>query len=698
MCRPGWWFVLLLLLFPTAASAIQLHWSTGADTLTFASATRCTLVVQADSSEGRLPTGWRLLWLADSSGVNFLAADSLAACQADTARVSTIDPPSTPADSAAHQTTASFCSAGSTAATTACFVLDQPGGSRGRLKVVAIDPTDPDSSHVIESPEVTYNGGVGGTYGATILRAASTHQSAQLQVSVVGSGLSSAHSLRITAPDHLWSVPLGIVQQTDSSLTASAEVPAALPAGLLQAGSAATTFSLATLAADEIATMEASLPDTILFRDPDWFLGWYPKDFAFYYNLVPTSDPLHPWKGLFHLVYIRAKAGASASDSALAHAWSEDLRNWRVDTHAFAPRHDGGWDDQKVWAPSIVQVGNLYYMFYTGVDATNDQRIGYATTSLLDTTNTVWQRQSNWVYSADSTGWADATSEGWDPPQQQFRDPWVMLDPDNPGRYLLFNVGQDKNYGADRRMVVGGARNRSGTMERWEDQGSYRATDYNHTAVTSVESPLVARDSSGTGAWRIYFANAWWDLPGYNSTFFVTESPGFSVADTTLGRWPGRDSLYYYLGNNPSVVAWQASEHLQFGNIHLFAGWNGSGIAITRTYWNGNNFVIGYPDLTAVEGDAPRDGVRFFVADLRPGTPSIRFVLDSLVPITPRLVVYDLAGRRVKTLTDGRALQGRQEIRWDGRDGQGTRVATGMYFARLTGAGAARVLRVPLVR
>lgn len=696
LCRIRWLLVLMLCV-PQTSSALQLRWISGGSDLTFTSATRCTLVVQADSAEVTLPGQWRLLWLADSSGVNFVAVDSLAACQADTARVSTIDPPSTPADSAAHQITARFCSGGSAVGTIAYYVLDQPGESKGRLKVVAIDPTDPDSNRVIESPEVTYNGGVEGTYGATILRATSTHETAELRVTAVGSGLSSASSLRITAPDYLWSVPLEIAEQTDSSLTASAYVPAVLPAALVQAGSAASTISLAPLAADQIVTELASLPDTILFRDPDRLEGWYPKDFAFFHTTVPTSNPLRPWKGLFHLIYIRAKFNTPGSDSTLGHAWSEDLRNWRVNKHAFGPRRNGGWDDKAVWAPSIVQVGNLYYMFYTGVDSTNNQRIGYATTSLLDTTNTVWQRQSNWVYSADSTGWADPDGQGIGG-QQQFRDPWVMPDPDSTGRFLLFNVGQDKNYGVAVRMVVGVARNRPGTLARWRNQGSYRATDYNQTRVTSVESPLVARDSSGTGAWRIYFANAWWDAPGYNSTYFVTQSPGFSVADTTLGRWPGRDSLYYYLGNNPSVVRWQASEHLQIGNVHLFAGWNGLGIAITRTYWNGNNFVIGYPDLTAVEGDAPRDGVRFFVADLRPGTPSIRFVLDSPAPITPRLVVYDLAGRRVRTLADGRALQGRQEIRWDGRDGQGTRVATGMYFARLTGAGAPQVLRVPVVR
>jgi len=688
------WVLVLVLFVPQAASALQLRWSSGSTDLAFTTATRCTLFVQAGSAEVALPGQWRLLWLADSSGVNVVAVDSLAACQADTAKVSTIDQPSTPADSAANQITAHFCSAGGAAATTAYFVLDQPGGSEGRLKVVAMDPTDPDSSRVVESNEVTYNGGVDGTYAPTILRASSIHQSAQLQVTAVGTGLSSARSLRITAPDYLWSVHLGIVEQTDSSLTATADVPAASPAALLETGNSGNAVSLAPFAADAIATVDASLPDTILFRDPN-APTVYPKDFAFFYNVVPTANPQNPWRGLFHLIYIRHNQSYSgdAAESTLAHAWSQDLRSWRVDKRAFLP--NTGWDAKHVWAPSIVQTGNLYYMFYTGVDANGNQRIGYATTALLDTSNTQWTRSSTWVYSADSTGWADPTGQGISG-QQQFRDAWVMPDPDNAGRYLLFNVGEDKNYGAAVRMVVGVARNRSGTLARWEDLGSYRATDYSHTRITRDESPLVVRDSSGTGAWRIYFANADYDPQGFKSTYFSTQAAGYSIADTTVGRWPGLDSLYYYLGNNPDVVGWQACEHLKYGNMHLFAAYNGDGIGITRTYWNGNNFVIGYP--LAVDGGGPQNGLRFFLSELRPGAQIVRFEIESPAWVTPRLVVYDLAGRRVMTLTDGRALQGRQEMQWDCRDEQGVRVPTGMYFARLTGAGEPRVLRVPVVR
>lgn len=180
--RVHWYhFVSMLLLVPRLSSAIQLTWSGGGSDLTFLSATRCTLVVQAGSAEVRLPGEWRLMWIADSSGVNLVAADSLAACQTDTAQASTIDPPSTVADSAAHQFTAHFCSGGSAQASVAYFILDQPGGSHGRLKVVALDPADPDSDRVIESNEVTYNGGVEGDYAPVILHASGVHQSLQIQ-------------------------------------------------------------------------------------------------------------------------------------------------------------------------------------------------------------------------------------------------------------------------------------------------------------------------------------------------------------------------------------------------------------------------------------------------------------------------------------------------------------------------------------
>lgn len=48
-----------------------------------------------------------------------------------------------------------------------------------------------------------------------------------------------------------------------------------------------------------------------------------------------------------------------------------------------------------------------------------------------------------------------------------------------------------------------------------------------------------------------------------------------------------------------------------------------------------------------------------------------------------RLSVYDLMGRRVRTLWDGSAPVGETQVTWDGIDGRGHNVAAGMYMVRL---------------
>ena len=48
------------------------------------------------------------------------------------------------------------------------------------------------------------------------------------------------------------------------------------------------------------------------------------------------------------------------------------------------------------------------------------------------------------------------------------------------------------------------------------------------------------------------------------------------------------------------------------------------------------------------------------------------------------LVVYNILGQKVKTLVDGPKAPGRYKVEWDGTDGEGLRVASGVYFFRLT--------------
>ena len=62
-----------------------------------------------------------------------------------------------------------------------------------------------------------------------------------------------------------------------------------------------------------------------------------------------------------------------------------------------------------------------------------------------------------------------------------------------------------------------------------------------------------------------------------------------------------------------------------------------------------------------------------------------------------RLVVFDLAGRRIRTLASGPRVAGDHQAVWSGRDDQGRRVASGVYLVRLVVDGESHARRVVLV-
>jgi hypothetical protein len=56
--------------------------------------------------------------------------------------------------------------------------------------------------------------------------------------------------------------------------------------------------------------------------------------------------------------------------------------------------------------------------------------------------------------------------------------------------------------------------------------------------------------------------------------------------------------------------------------------------------------------------------------------------------------VYDVTGRRIRVLFASDLLAGFYEVRWDGRDVVGRRVASGVYFARLESSGTTSVRKL----
>jgi hypothetical protein len=99
------------------------------------------------------------------------------------------------------------------------------------------------------------------------------------------------------------------------------------------------------------------------------------------------------------------------------------------------------------------------------------------------------------------------------------------------------------------------------------------------------------------------------------------------------------------------------------------------------TKWN-------YPctDVSVEDGETHLSGPVDFLYASRPnpfrGTATIRFTLASEGPV--KIAIYDVSGRLVRTLCDGKAPSGENALTWDGYDNAGDRASGGIYWMEMT--------------
>ena len=62
------------------------------------------------------------------------------------------------------------------------------------------------------------------------------------------------------------------------------------------------------------------------------------------------------------------------------------------------------------------------------------------------------------------------------------------------------------------------------------------------------------------------------------------------------------------------------------------------------------------------------------------------------------LRIYDVSGRLVRTLVNGHQTPGEKRVVWDGTNGRGQGVATGVYFYRLTAPGFVKTRKMVLLK
>jgi hypothetical protein len=134
-------------------------------------------------------------------------------------------------------------------------------------------------------------------------------------------------------------------------------------------------------------------------------------------------------------------------------------------------------------------------------------------------------------------------------------------------------------------------------------------------------------------------------------------------------------------------------------------------VDITRARYPVDNYVCGRAThfspfimgVTTVSGidDTPEIPVAFALQQNVPNpfNPTTSIAFD--VPLDAgrvALIIYDVAGRLVRTLVDENLSPGYKSVSWNGRNQHGQMSASGVYFYRLTGKGFSATKKMVLLK
>jgi hypothetical protein len=542
-----------------------------------------------------------------------------------------------------------------------------------------------------------------------IVRAESRHVAGTFTVDAHGAGLARGYGARLLAPDGSWILTLDVVARTDTLLTARASVPALMPASVFEIMDGGRALASAPIAADTPVDPAETAP-SCSFVDPSRYIR--PKDFAFFYDGL----------GRFHLFYTRHNDVLTCdhideNEKSFGHVWSTDLVQWsRPDSSSLTTAQSAGaWDAAHVWAPTLVQRGPTYYLIYTGVDASGNQSIGCATTTDINQPHITWHRYSAPMFTDGDVKW------GWHGVPQQLRDPFVMPDPSDPQRLVMYYSAVKGRGAVFDSMSVGVARSAPGSVTQWTDSCPIYMTDYTHTRRWKTESSLAfmhVNDGNDPpdSTWYVFFTSE--SSPASIRMLTHAHDPTDPSEATGVDHWTTVTDLLTYLGNDPRIPNLNATEYLRVGTLEYLAGFAGHVLAdCTTPDWMDGRIMFmrlhwmrgapGTPDRFGIDapvadaegsGDARAPGPALRVTGPADSRGRVRLRMALPAPMAASLEVYDLAGRSVRVLARGAMAAGATDVEWDGRDAAGNPAPSGVYLVRLSCAAGSRAARATLLR
>jgi hypothetical protein len=125
--------------------------------------------------------------------------------------------------------------------------------------------------------------------------------------------------------------------------------------------------------------------------------------------------------------------------------------------------------------------------------------------------------------------------------------------------------------------------------------------------------------------------------------------------------------------------------------------WDGAVVTTEVVPPSDGRILLRNSNPTDAGPEEPRRGV-LWRSEPNPFRPSteIHFAVEQAGVV--RLEIFDVAGRRVRTLLDRQVEAGvEQRVRWDATDGEGRKIPAGVYFARLITPDAERTQKLTLL-
>lgn len=344
--------------------------------------------------------------------------------------------------------------------------------------------------------------------------------------------------------------------------------------------------------------------------------------------------------------------------------------------------------------------------------------------------NTVWQYHEppwpedpgNIIYDitiADTVVW---TANWWKSLQRSFDDgfTWELVLPDtvpylNPRERLnqrIFSVAVDGEV-----IWAGSQDGLNRSLDGGTSWTTLRCTGDEAGPTANKIAALAFRDSSGV---RQLWAAAW-------TTFTPGEVSGLAISNDTGRTWRkalAGQRVWNLLFNQGDVFA-AADSGLWFssdgGNtfVNISAGKLPPGTPVYSAamtddgrLWVGTAAGLYYALYSGIYWDAV-DYIQLPAADDPPPVPNLLtlgpcrpnpFNPETVIPFhLPRsgwseLTIYDILGRKRRTLAAETMAAGEHQAVWDGRDDRGRALASGIYFCRLAGEGAVATQRLILIR